>query len=167
MPRRNAETSGEVHRQQIIETMGRYVAEHGMRHTPERLFVLDAVLETSGRFTVDDIAARMSGSSNAVSRGTVANTLKLLVELGVVFKVGLHKRAVVYQTAPKSRRKNSRARLPIGIVMQCMQCGSTREVRDREATAALASRRYNSFFPVSGLVTIYGLCEKCSAHQNN
>lgn len=167
MPRKKSDIPAETPLQVATSTLGAYIDEHKLRHTPERLSVLEAVMEKGGRFTVDEIAAEMVQRKVNVCRATVVNTLHVLEKAGLVLKVGTHGRFVLYQKAPKRSRKNMGARLPFSISLQCTECGAVREVRDRAATAALASRRFTSFTPTGGVVTIFGLCGNCKAQTNN
>lgn len=166
MPRKKSDQASDTPLQQATLLLNHYIDERGMRHTPERLQVLETVLSTDGRFTVDEIYGKVAESKLSVCRSTVVNTLKMLLTLGLVLKVGQQGRFTAYQRAPRSPRKSATARVPIGINLQCTRCGEVREVRDRAATAPLASRRYKSFVPASGIATIFGLCSKCKTQQN-
>ena len=167
MPRKKSEQAAETPLQQAAATLNRYIEERGMRHTPERLQVLETLLATDRHFTVDELADKVAQSKLSVCRSTVVNTLKILLDLGMVLKVGQNGRFTTYMRAPKAPRKSATARVPIGINLQCTRCGAVREVRDTAATLPLASRRYKSFIPASGVATIFGLCSKCKAQENN
>lgn len=146
-----------------VQMLEKFIKAEGLRHTRERVSVLESALVMPGRFTVDDLTEAMQRSSLAVSRATVANTLRLLERAGLVMTVGLQGRFRLYQKAPKSGSRQVQRRIPVGISVQCTACGAIKEVRDRAATAALASRRYGAFVPSAGVVTIYGLCSKCDS----
>lgn len=150
-----------------LTILNRYIDENHLRHTDERKSVLMAVTEMSGRFCIDDIKMRMEETGKGVSRATVANVMKCLVDCGLVLVVGSFHRNVLYQCSPVPSGKSVKGRIPIGVSVQCTECGQSKIVRDKEATAALACRRYKGFSPLSGIVTIYGVCKKCSTLQKS
>ena len=167
MPRKIVRKAPDNALSQASALLTQYIREQSMRDTPERHIVLEAVWNRRGRFTVDDIAADIGQTALSVSRTTVANALALLCRCGLVIKAGMSGRNVSYQKAPRVGAPRQRhSRLPFAIALQCTGCGLTKEVRDKEATAALASRRFGSFFPVSGIITIFGLCARCAEKKH-
>lgn len=138
-----------------------YIRNSGGRHTAERLMVLSAIENFKGRFCVDDILQAVNDNGMNLSRGTVVNTITLMKEASLLLEVGQLKRRIYYQLAPKEARKNRTTRMPFTITLQCTKCGNLKNVRDRSAVAALASRHYTAFTPHGGVVTVFGLCSKC------
>ena len=162
MPRKKNDTPVESDLAKRLNILEHYITARGLRHTPERKIVLENLMNLAPRFTVDDVETAMDKVKARVSRGTIVNTLKLCVAAGIVLPAGNKGRFSLYQLTPlRKHRPNLRTRLPFRIFLQCTKCGNIKEIRDREATAALSSKHYNSFSPVSGLVSIYGLCTKC------
>lgn len=142
--------------------LGEFIVSRGMRSTPERYVVLDAIEKCPGLFTVDMIHAetRSISPSTIISRGTVINTVRLLVEAGIVAPAGSRDRHRVYALATAgSDRRN--AGFQVKIYMECTSCGRVKPSTDRAVIAPLLAKRYKSFHPTSCSVNIYGLCMTC------
>lgn len=161
MSRHIAEAAPDEELSYYHASLKQYIDECGKRHTPERHIVLDAMESFKGRFSIDALMQILGKGLDRVSRGTVVNTVQLMQRAGLLVEVGVQDRCMLYQLVPRQLRKSKIQRIPISIGMQCKNCGEVKEVRDRQAVAPLASRRYRGFVPASGIVTIYGLCEKC------
>ena len=162
MPRRKNDILQDNETSYYSMALEQYIADSGKRHTPERLLVLAQIEAVNGRFTISDLEQRLSQSSQTVSRGTIVNTLGVMLEAGLLIEVGVHRRNVLYQLAPRATRKGKLQRIPITISVQCKMCGAIKAVHDRQSVTPLASRRYRGFNPSAGVVTIYGLCDKCN-----
>lgn len=144
---------------QLLE---QYVDARHLRNTPERYRVLEAIEQLKGRFTIDEVADAVSRQRYPVSRGTIVNSISLMLDAGLLLNVGQRNRSVLYQLVPRSRSKGKSPVFPLTVALQCTRCGKVKDVRDRVAVAALASKRFSGFTPTSGVVTIYGLCSTCS-----
>ena len=57
---------------------------HGIRVTPQRAIILDAIESMSGHFTADDVYAAVQKVSSYINIATVYRTLELLKELEIV-----------------------------------------------------------------------------------
>lgn len=57
-----------------------FLKARGLRRTPERAAILEALYATPDHVTADDLFARVAASGLSVSRATVYNTLDVLVE---------------------------------------------------------------------------------------
>jgi Fur family transcriptional regulator, ferric uptake regulator len=57
---------------------------HGIRVTPQRAIILDAIENMSGHFTAEDVYAAVQKVSSYINIATVYRTLELLKELDVV-----------------------------------------------------------------------------------
>lgn len=139
-----------------------YISSRGMRSTPERYVVLEAIEKCPGFFTVDMIHAETVRTSptTIISRGTVVNTVRLLVEAGIVAPAGNRDRHRVYtlQTGSGERR---RIGFQVKIYLECTVCGKVKPTSDKSVTAPLVAKRYKSFQPTSCSVNIYGVCMGC------
>lgn len=144
-----------------------YVQRHKLRRTSERFEVLEAIEQSPARFTINDVARIAVTGGCPVSRGTVVNTVELLVEAGIVMEIGRNGRDVLYQLVSRLKRKGRMSGFPMTIALQCRQCGKIKEVSDKSATAAFTSRRYSAFTPTGGVITIFGLCKKCGDDKDS
>lgn len=139
-----------------------------MRSTAERYVVLDAIEKCQGLFTIDMVHEETSRVSPAtiISRGTVVNTVRLLVEAGIVAPAGSRDRHRVYALTPAgSDRRHSP--FHVKIYMECTVCGKIKTSADRAVIAPLLAKRYKSFQPASCSVNIYGLCMTCRRKLEN
>ncbi len=133
-----------------------------MRSTPERYVVLDAIEKCPGFFTVDMIHAATGSISPAtiISRGTVVNTVRLLVEAGIVAPAGNRNRHRVYTLQPGSSDRR-RSGFQVKIYLECTVCGKVKPSTDKGVAAQIVGKRYKSFHPTSCSVNIYGVCMSC------
>lgn len=65
-----------------------YLAQRGLRLTAERQAVLDEVFATHDHFEAEELLLRLKKGRHRVSRATIYRTLELLVDAGLVRKVG-------------------------------------------------------------------------------
>lgn len=139
-----------------------FIASRGMRSTPERYVVLEAIEKFPGLFSVDMIheETRKVSPSTIISRGTVVNTVRLLVEAGIVAPAGNRHRHRVYALASAVHDRRN-AGFQVKIYMECTVCGRVKPSTDRAVIAPLLSKRYKSFHPTSCSVNIYGFCMSC------
>lgn len=59
----------------------------GLKYTPERAQILDAVVRKEALFEADQLIAELKTSGFRVSKATVYRTLKLLLDAGIVRRV--------------------------------------------------------------------------------
>ena len=65
----------------------RKLRAEGLKYTPERARVLDAIIRTEGVFDAEQIRASLRTTGTRVSKATVYRTLRLLQEAGIVQRV--------------------------------------------------------------------------------
>lgn len=80
--------------EKAIELLRRF----GVQATPQRIAVVDSVLKRAAHPTADEVLAGAKRVCPTVSRATVYNTLKLLVENGLLKTQVLREGTVVYDT---------------------------------------------------------------------
>ncbi len=68
----------------------------GIQPTPQRIAVVECVLESTGHHTADDLLVYARDRCPTVSRATVYNTLNLLVKRGLMRKQLLKEGTVVF-----------------------------------------------------------------------
>lgn len=74
----------------------RRLAEHGIKPSLQRLAIMDYLMEHRTHPTVDMIFSDLSPSMPTLSRTTVYNTLKLLVDKGVVLQITIDEKNCRY-----------------------------------------------------------------------
>ena len=130
----------------------RYLSQHHLRCTPERLAVLGIVPDSRGSFTPADLLRSLSEKDFRLSQATVYNTLRLLEAAAMVRRRPSADGIDTYECA---------SRVDEHMTLVCSRCGRTRELRDAELAKALKLRRYPSFV-ISGFdLYIHGLCSRC------
>lgn len=130
-----------------------YLAQHQMRRTPERMAILDKVMELNGRFVVDDLYKSLLTGGYYVSRATVYNCVNLLEASGIIRKLPVSDGAEQFECV------DGRSRQHIHLV--CSRCGKEREVKDAELMRMLSLRRFPSFVMSGFDLYVSGVCTRC------
>ena len=128
--------------------------QRGLRMTPQRQLILDAVASMQGHLSAEQVYQRVVRVFPDVNISTVYRTLEVLEELGVVRHTHFHDGAAEYERADKAPHHH----------MVCTRCGSGFEL-DFEVLQPLADelkRRY-SFEADLAHTAIVGLCRACLA----
>jgi Fur family ferric uptake transcriptional regulator len=123
----------------------------GLRMTPQRQLVLDAVTEL-GHATPEAICTRVQETAPAVNITTVYRTLDLLEQLGVVRHTHLGHGAPTYATSEHEH-----------VHLVCHHCGTVDEI-DVDALGALADalRSSRGFRLDAAHVALSGTCRACA-----
>ncbi|MGN0221533.1 MAG: Fur family transcriptional regulator, partial [Prevotella sp.] len=133
----------------------RYLQEGNHRKTPERYAILDAAYRISGLFSMEELGVQLEMQKGlVVSRATLYNTVKLLVELGLLVKH--HTKAHVMYAAVQKKK---------GHCQQiCTVCGKVRDLNLPEMTALFSELKVNRFRKENFILQIYGVCHTCQLH---
>ena len=130
-----------------------YLHERKLRVTPERLEVLETVMQTPGHFDVDQLFYRMKTQGSTVSRATVYNTVDKLREAGVLAQYRFGERSARYEIAHNVQPHHH---------LICRSCGNIEEFIDkrvdrmaRDAAAFLGHELQDA------VLHIYGICPAC------
>ena len=124
--------------------------QRGMRMTPQRQLVLDAVREL-GHATPEQISQKVQGTASTVNITTVYRALDLLEELGLVRHTHLGHGAPTYSTEDHEH-----------VHLVCHRCGRLDEVPCElldELASALDRRR--GFELDATHLALSGICETC------
>ncbi len=71
----------------VRQILDNYLEANNRRKTPERYAILEAVYDTNGHFTLEDLSEKLAEESRFPdSRATLYNTLKLFMELRLVIR---------------------------------------------------------------------------------
>jgi Fur family ferric uptake transcriptional regulator len=124
------------------------------RKTPERYAILDAVYDTNGHFTLDELSEKLSEENNfPVSRATLYNTLKLFMELRLVIRhrfQGQTKYEACYDNNSHSHQI-------------CTVCGKVTEIKSPQVSETIANMHLKRFRKDGYSLYIYGICSSCQA----
>lgn len=130
-----------------------YLRVRGLRVTPERLAMVDAVGAMTGHFTIEQLAEELDKRRFPVSRATLYNNINTLCEAGLVWR---HP----FETAVQFER--SWDNTPHFHCI-CRRCGSVQCVTNERWANRIAETRVRGFKTDLAYVYISGLCNKCAA----
>jgi Fur family transcriptional regulator, ferric uptake regulator len=130
--------------------------ERGMRMTPQRQFVLEALLEL-GHATPEQICQYVQRSTPTVNITTVYRTLELLESLGVVRHTHLGHGAPSYSVHEHQH-----------VHLVCHACGRVTEVpTDTMDELAATLRALHGFRLDASHLALSGTCRECSAREHH
>lgn len=129
----------------------------GYRLTPQRQMILDAVRESKGHCTPDEVFARVQRKSSAVNRATVYRTLDFLLRIGLVTTAHIQNNQVIYEMAGQSPHHH----------LVCQQCHHVTEISHDLVQPMFdqISREYG-FEVHTDHFMIFGLCAECRQHPD-
>ena len=151
-------TAGAVHAPTIagVDTeLRQTLHRRGLRMTPQRQLVLDAVSEL-GHATPEAICGKVQEIAPAVNITTVYRTLDLLEQLGIVRHTHLGHGAPTYATGEHEH-----------VHLVCHRCGTVDEVDASlldELAGTLAARARFTLDPTH--VALSGLCARCDTESD-
>ena len=128
--------------------------ERGLRMTPQRQLILDAIASMRGHISVDQVHQYVVRQFPDVHITTVYRTLEVLEELGVVRHAHFHDGVALYQRTDEPPHQH----------LVCLACGADTEL-ELEILEPLASelmRRYG-FKADLAHTAIVGRCATCRA----
>lgn len=134
------------------DALGDALRSRGLRMTPQRRLVLDAVVAL-GHGTPEQVAERVQEAVPSLSLSTVYRTLDLLEEMGVVSHTHLGHKAPTYHAPGHADH----------IHLVCRRCGGVEEadVDGARALAAEVRERYGFRTDVTHL-SLDGVCGHCA-----
>jgi len=119
-------------RLEIIEPLcavfRRKLKSEGLKYTPERAHVLDAIVRTDGLFEAEGLLASLRRAGFRVSKATVYRTIRLLQDAGIIQRVLFDEDQAHYQLVYGRRPHDLLIRL------------DTRKVEEIEAPELIALR---------------------------
>lgn len=139
-----------------------FLGRSGRRCTPERLHILDVVMEQRKPFTGEQLLALCGGrDSISICRATLFNTLPLLVEGGFMRRMA-HDKTIRYEAVRPGAVAKPR------LYMICSVCGKVHK-SDAPSLAAWAEDvAMRGFVPQTESAVVYlnGVCARCRRGQN-
>ncbi len=137
-----------------------YIASRPMRLTPERLAILDRIMDRRDAFSASSLGVSLADEGFRVSRATLYNTLRLFQESGIIERVPdmgtTPSEGTLWQVALDRN---------FSMTLVCTRCGSRRAVRDQALARQLSARRFASFVPSGIDICVRGLCSRCRRRQ--
>jgi len=134
-----------------------YVRRHGMRVTPERLALFEAIYAHHEHIDADALLDALKSQGVKISRATVYRNLELLVECGLVRKQRLGHDRFLYEHVHPGQRHDH---------LVCRECGRVVEFVSPGIAALQAEIcRAHGFDPGQFSLQIHSLCNGCSATE--
>ena len=134
-----------------------FLGGSGKRCTPERLVVLDAVMDQRLPFTAEGLLEQCAAQPGiSICRATLFNTLPLLIQGGFVRRVSVDGQTTYEAVRPGNQLK------PMAYMI-CSACGKTRRV-DAPALGRMAAELSPRGFAAdsdSAIAYVHGLCSGC------
>jgi Fur family ferric uptake transcriptional regulator len=139
--------------QKSYKTLKEYLELKGLKHTPQRVHILDIFLNTKRHLTADELYFLVRKKHPEIGRTTVYRTLKLLCEAEIATVVYFRKRIARYEVKVEQEHHDH---------LVCVECGRFFEVFDEkiEKLQDKLSLSHN-FVPLNHRLEIFGLCKKC------
>ncbi len=139
-------------RDAVKQIFSEYLTSKGMRRTPERFAILEAVYSIDHHFEIEYLYSLMlSDSRFHVSRATIYNTMVLLMDARLVVRNQFGGTA---QYEKCYKRENHHHLI-------CTQCGKVIEFQNEAIQNAIMGARYSRFSMSQYSLSVYGLCSKC------
>ncbi|HET7727497.1 MAG TPA: Fur family transcriptional regulator [Candidatus Limnocylindrales bacterium] len=127
--------------------------ERGLRWTPQRRAILEALASAAGHVTAADLLDRCRAVDPEVTASTVYRTLDTLEELGLVVHSHGRDGREEYHVVPAEEHAH----------LVCERCGSSWEVGPDELSTLVENLRRARAFTVSvSHLSISGVCASCA-----
>ena len=140
---------------QASDGLDAVLRSRGLRATPQRRFVLDA-LQRLGHGTPDQVWEQVQAVAPALSPSTVYRTLELLEELGLVQHTHLGHGAPTYSVASEADH----------VHLVCRDCGAVDEAPPELVAPLVEGLAAARGFSVDvGHFAVLGQCRECAAAE--
>lgn len=138
---------------EVRERLDTFIKAKGLRHTPQRDAIVDAIFASDEHFTADELWERLRGAGVRTSRATVYRTLSLLTEAGLLQEIELGDGQTTYDPNFLNR--------PTHNHLVCVDCGKVIEFEDEhlEVLNECITRRLG-FRAVKQSLRIEACCEE-------
>ena len=125
----------------------------GFRITPQRVAIIDYILDTKSRPTAEDIHQSIQKSYPMTSLSTVYKTIELLKTKNVIRGTGI------------SEKTRFETVLPQSINLICTNCGRIETLKDSMVKDLESKVKRKSRFEIhSQRIEFTGLCNQCKSH---
>lgn len=139
---------------ELEQQLTSYLHDMGLRVTPERMRIIQAMKALPQLFTVDQLYQRMNGDEQfPVSRATCFNNIKLLINAGLLLRHRVNDSDTLYQLRHDDTH----------CLLVCSNCGMVRPARIKNIAMAARHIGIRSFTPSHNVAYIYGLCKQCES----
>jgi len=135
-----------------LDTLTAYLEGCGKRMTTPRQIVLNEMCQLPQPFTAEQI--EKACSEERISRATVYNTLKLMLDSHILHEWKKQRGHLVaeyeFSTTPGNHMQ-----------IMCTKCGRTKDVHDKALARLLLEKKFKNFNMGHYSLIVYGECWKC------
>jgi Fur family ferric uptake transcriptional regulator len=132
--------------------------EHGLRLTPQREMILDAVCEDGGHTSFVEIYERLHAQAPAINQATVYRALKLFCDLGLVVAADLGDGKTVYEIAGVMPHHH----------LVCRACGQVEQIDHAALASLFAAFEHEQRFTLDmHHLVLFGYCRRCHPTQKS
>ena len=132
----------------------RYLTEHGVKPSVQRLAVMDYLMEHHTHPTVDEIYSALLPNMPTLSKTTVYNTLKLLTEQGAAIQLTIDERNVCFDADTSAHAH-----------FLCTRCGRVFDLPLRHSAMEDEAEIPSGFITEQTAVYYRGCCCQCAEQQ--
>jgi Fur family ferric uptake transcriptional regulator len=126
----------------------------GMRVTPQRAIIFEAIEKLEGHITAEEIFEQVQKVNPYVSLATVYRTLELLLELNLINQTNFGRSQAYFALKDHGPHHH----------LVCSECGFIEEFSDKifDSVRAELDKQYG-FHAHTDHLSIFGICKKCQA----
>lgn len=133
----------------------RYLTEHGVKPSVQRLAVMEYLLEHHTHPSADEIYSALHPQMPTLSKTTVYNTLKLLTEQGAAIQLTIDERNVCFDVDTSNHAH-----------FLCTRCGRVFDIRLHNRAADAAPEMPEGFTVEQTAIYFRGCCRECACQQH-
>ena len=128
------------------------VKAQGMRMTPQRAIIFDAIEKLEGHITAEDIFAEVQQVNPYINLATIYRTLELLQELDLITPTNLGQNQTYFALKGHCSHHH----------LVCQACGAIEEFHDDvlEPVRVTLAEKYG-FEAHTDHISIFGICQAC------
>jgi Fe2+/Zn2+ uptake regulation proteins len=128
--------------------------EFGIKPSMQRVAIMDYLLHNRTHPTADIVFSNLYPSMPTLSKTTVYNTLKLLVQQGAILEITIDEKNVRYD-----------AEISKHAHFKCINCGRIYDIPIKKSKA-LSIKKLGDLLIVDAQIYYKGYCEKCNKKIN-
>jgi len=134
------------------EQLTEFLTRHKLKKTPERYAILDKIYSKKRAFDVESLFAEMIGDRYTVSQATIYNTMKILLDCGLVLR---------HQFGEIIRYERILGKMHSHYLI-CTDCGKVSAFSDEVLDRFVEKRKIPQFNVLHYNISVYGKCAICN-----
>ncbi|MDR0826467.1 MAG: transcriptional repressor [Desulfovibrio sp.] len=136
-----------------------YIAEQGLKNTPQRRLIVEVFFESGKHLTTEELYAAVREKDKSIGQATVYRTLKILCRAGLAKEQNFGGQSACYEALDERKHHDH---------LICIACERNVEIVDAaiEAKQEEVAKR-NGFVLTSHRMILYGLCPDCQMKRKS